>query len=132
MALPVAAFKALFAMAGLGNYWAYRLVLTAAHVLCVALLFALIYRRAGPVVATLAAAPVLVLGAAWEDLIFPINLGFVGSMFGGLGALLALAPSSAVQAANRSCSGQGGSTSSSSRMRRWVAVSRSSAMAFAV
>jgi 2,4-dienoyl-CoA reductase-like NADH-dependent reductase (Old Yellow Enzyme family) len=43
-----------------------------------------------------------------------------------------LAPSSALHAACDSRSGQGGSISSSSRMRRWVGVRRSSAMPCAV
>jgi hypothetical protein len=90
MLFPVAVFKALFAVAGLGNYWAYRLALTIVHLICVALLFVIVERRRGVALAALVAAPILLLGSSSEVLLFPIDLGFAGSMVGALGAMLAL------------------------------------------
>lgn len=90
MAVPVGVFKALFVTAGLGNYWAYRLVLTVVHLVCVALLWVLASRRVGPVLAGMIAAPILVFGASSPVVLFPINLGFLGSLVAGLGALVCL------------------------------------------
>lgn len=88
--LQVAVFKALFATVGLGDYWIYRLTVVVVHLICVALLFVIVERRRGPVVAGLAAAPILVLGSSSEVLLWPFDISFAGSMAAGLGAMLAL------------------------------------------
>jgi hypothetical protein len=88
--LPVVLFKLLFATVGLADYWVYRVVLIAAHLLCVALLFLLARRRVGDTLALVLAAPLLLLGAAWNDLLVPFQITYVGSTAAGLGALLAL------------------------------------------
>jgi hypothetical protein len=90
MAFPVAAFKALFVTVGIGDYWPYRLAVALGHLACVALLFAIARRRVGFVFAGVLTAPVLAFGPAWEVLLFPVNLAFVGSTAAGLGMLLAL------------------------------------------
>jgi hypothetical protein len=88
--LPVIVFKLLFATIGLDDYWVYRLSVVIVHLVCVALLFTLVERRRGPLVAALVSAPILVLGSASEVLLFPINMSFAGSMAAGLGTMLAL------------------------------------------
>jgi hypothetical protein len=88
--LPVVVFKALFAIVGLAHYWPYRVAVVIVHLVCVALLFVVVERRRGAAIAAIAAAPILVLGSSSEVLLFPIDLGFAGSMAAGLGALLAL------------------------------------------
>jgi hypothetical protein len=90
MAFPVAAFKALFVTVGIGDYWPYRLAVALGHLVCVALLFAIARRRVGFLLAGVLTAPVLAFGPAWEVLLFPVNLAFVGSTAAGLGMLLAL------------------------------------------
>ncbi|HEU5253823.1 MAG TPA: hypothetical protein VFU16_10920 [Solirubrobacterales bacterium] len=55
-----------------------------------ALLFAYVRRRVGDWLALFAVTPVLFLGPAWEVLLWPFEIGFIGSVFFGLAALLAL------------------------------------------
>ena len=52
--------------------------------------YALVSARAGRVAGLVAATLLLFLGPAWEDLLWSFQMGFVGSLAAGLGALLAL------------------------------------------
>lgn len=65
-------------------------VLTLFLVAVAILLFVYIERRIGPWAALLATSIVLFLGPAWEVLLWPFEIGFVGSMLFGLAMLLAL------------------------------------------
>src|SRR5260370_2087515 len=65
-------------------------VLLAPHATTVVLLFELARRRAGDLVGLGAAVLLLVMGAAWENLLWAFQIGFVGSVACGLGALLLL------------------------------------------
>jgi hypothetical protein len=78
---------------GLRTYVPYMAVLLALHATNVVLLFELVRRRAGDVVGIAAALFLLVLGAGWENLLWAFQIGFVGSVACGLGALLALTQS---------------------------------------
>jgi hypothetical protein len=53
-------------------------------------LFVYVRRRLGPWPALLMATLLLFLGPAWQDLLWPFQIGFVGSCLCGLGALLVL------------------------------------------
>jgi hypothetical protein len=75
---------------GMRSYIPYMAVLLALHATAVVLLFELARRRAGDLIAVGAAALLLVMGAAWENLLWAFQIGFVGSMACGLGALLAI------------------------------------------
>jgi hypothetical protein len=88
--LPVTVFKILFVTVGLGQYWVYRLVLLGFHLACVALLFTYARRRVGDALAVIAATSILFLGTAWHDLLVPFQIGFLGSVAGGLAMLVAL------------------------------------------
>lgn len=91
MVLPIALFKVLFVTVGIGTFWPYRLALTLAHLVCLVLLFLIARRRHGATFALFATLPLLFFGtAALEVLLFPINLGFLGAVTAGLGALLLL------------------------------------------
>src|SRR3989442_3623880 len=72
------------------NYVPYMAVLLALHATTVVLLFELVRRRAGDLIAVGAAALLLVMGAAWENLLWAFQIGFVGSVACGLGSLLLL------------------------------------------
>lgn len=89
---PIAVYKLLLALTGLRHYWPYLLVLTLLHLACGAILYVIARRRLGPWLAILPAALLLFLGAAYEDLLWPFQIGFLGSMAGGLGALALLDP----------------------------------------
>jgi hypothetical protein len=73
---------------GMRTYVPYMAVLLALHATTVVLLFELVRRRAGDLIAIGAALLLLVMGAAWENLLWAFQIGFVGSVACGLGALL--------------------------------------------
>jgi len=75
---------------GMRSYIPYMAVLLVLHAASVVLLFELIRRRAGDAVALAAALLLLVLGAAWENLLWAFQMAFVGSVACGLGALLVM------------------------------------------
>jgi hypothetical protein len=88
--LPVAIYKLLFVTVGLSHYWVYRVVVLLFHLLCVGLLFALVRRRVGDAVALVLATAILFFGAAWQDLVWPFQISFLGSVAFGLAAFLFL------------------------------------------
>src|SRR4051794_18466168 len=45
--VPIVIYKALFVVAGLDHYWAYRLVLVAVHLACAGVVFAIARRAVG-------------------------------------------------------------------------------------
>jgi hypothetical protein len=88
--IPVLIFKLLFVSVGIDAYWPYRLAVILVHLLCVGLVFVLARRRVGDVFALAIAALILFLGSAWQDLLWPFQIGYLGSVAAGLGMLLAL------------------------------------------
>jgi hypothetical protein len=80
----------LLSTAGMSSYWPYMLVLLFLHGASAFLLFELVRRRAGDLVALGSAALLLVLGAGWENLLWAFQIAFVGSVVCGLGMLLVL------------------------------------------
>jgi hypothetical protein len=75
---------------GMRSYVPYMAVLLALHATTVVLLFELVRRRAGDLIGIGAAVLLLVMGAAWENLLWAFQIGFVGSDACGLGTLLLL------------------------------------------
>jgi hypothetical protein len=88
--IPIVIYRALFSTVGLTHHMPYRIVLVVMNVTCGVLVFLLARKRQEPAVALLAAAVVLFLGAAYEDMLFAIQVNYVGAVIGGLGAWLAL------------------------------------------
>jgi hypothetical protein len=68
----------------------YMALLLALHATNVVFLFELVRRRAGDLVAMGSAFLLLVLGAGWEDVLWAFQIGWLGSVALGLGALLLL------------------------------------------
>ena len=87
---PVLVFKALFSTVGTDSYVPYRVAGLAVHCGVAALLFAYARARVGDLLALAAAATVLFLGTAWQDVLWPFQMGYFGSLAAGIGALLAL------------------------------------------
>jgi hypothetical protein len=83
-------YAALLGTVGMHSYIPYMAVLLVLHASSVLLLFELVRRRAGELVAVAAAVLLLVLGAAWENLLWAFQIAFVGSVAFGLGALLTI------------------------------------------
>ncbi|MFN2471698.1 MAG: hypothetical protein ABR583_12075 [Gaiellaceae bacterium] len=88
--IPVIVFKFLFVTVGLDAYWAYRAVVLLVHLACAGLVFVLLRRRLDPYLALAAALAILFLGSAWQNLLWPFQMGYLMSIAAGLGMLLAL------------------------------------------
>jgi len=88
--LPVLIYRALFATVGLRTYWPYLAVLELLHAGSALLLFAIIRRRSGPALALGAMLLFLFLGRGGENILWAFQIGFVGSVFCGLLAILLL------------------------------------------
>lgn len=89
-AVPIAALKVVQSAVGLAPHWPFLLPLLAAHLTSAALLFVLVSRRLGEWAGLAAAVSILFLGSAWEDLLLPIQVSFVGSVAAGLAMLVLL------------------------------------------
>jgi hypothetical protein len=81
-------YSVLLNTVGMRTYVPYMAVLLALHATTVVLLFEVVRRRAGDLIGIGAAVLLLVMGAAWENLLWAFQIGFVGSVACGLGALL--------------------------------------------
>jgi hypothetical protein len=88
--VPVAIYKALYAVAGTDDYTPYRLVAVAAHLVVVVLVFVYARRRVGGVLGLLAAALIALLGPAWQNLLWGFQVAWMISLAAGTGAFLAL------------------------------------------
>ena len=88
--IPFSVYELLLHTVGLRHYWPYRLVLVLLDIGCGWLLFVLLRRKIHPLAAAAAAAVLMLLGPAWQDLLWPFQIGFLGSTAAGLGALALL------------------------------------------
>jgi hypothetical protein len=82
-------YEAVFAVAG-PSHATLRVIETLAVLGCVALFFELARRRVGSALALGPCLVLLVLGAAWENLLWPFDLHTLLALAAGLGAMLAL------------------------------------------
>ena len=87
---PVAVYKVLFHLVGLNHYAVFRSMVIVLHLTCGALVYVLSARRIPRVPALLAATLILFLGAAWEDLLWAFQVGYMLSITGGLAAWVLL------------------------------------------
>ena len=88
--IPVAIEQLFLHLFGMTTARPEYVLLTAGLVGSAALVFAYVKRRVGPWMGLFAAILLLCLGPAWEVLLWPFEIGFVGSVFFGLATLLAL------------------------------------------
>lgn len=88
--IPVAIEKLLVGLFGMTTARPEYVVLTLLLAAAAVLVFVYVRRRLGPWPATMAAAILLFLGPAWAVLLWPFEIGFVGSVLAGVGMLLAL------------------------------------------
>jgi hypothetical protein len=88
--VPVAIELLLLELFGMGSAAPEHLLLIFALLVSATLLFVYVRRRVGPWPALMAAVLLLFLGPAWQDILWPFELGFVGSVLFGLATLLAL------------------------------------------
>jgi hypothetical protein len=88
--VPISLYRLLLATFPLDVYGPYRLMVTAAHLGCVVLVWVYANRRVGGFLALLAAALILFLGPAWTDILWPFQVGWLIALGAGLAALLKL------------------------------------------
>jgi hypothetical protein len=88
--VPFALYRLVLAAFGIGRYWPYMALIVGVNLLCGWLLFVLLRRRLSPIAAAALASVVMLLGPAWQDLLWPFQIGFLGSVAAGLGALVLL------------------------------------------
>ena len=88
--IPVAIYRLLFATVGIDQSLPYRVVGVAGHLLCVTLVYVYALRRVGTGLALLAALAILLLGPGWQNILWGLQIGWLVSIAGGLGALLML------------------------------------------
>lgn len=88
--IPVAIEKLLLAVFGMTSALPEYVVLILMLAVTAVLLFIYVRRRLGPWPAVMAAAMLLFVGPAWQVLLWPFEIGFVGSILAGIAMLLAL------------------------------------------
>jgi hypothetical protein len=81
---PIAVYKVMFHLVGLSHYIFYRLMVVVLHLVSAGLIFMLTARRIPRAPALLATVLILFLGAAWEDLLWAFQIGYLLSIVGGL------------------------------------------------
>jgi hypothetical protein len=89
-ALPILAYKLLFQIFGARSAVPFRVLAAVLATICATLVFVLARRRLGGWVALAPAAVMLFLGPGWQDMLWGFQIGYLGSLAAGLGALLAL------------------------------------------
>jgi hypothetical protein len=87
---PVAIYKALLAVFGMDSARPFQIVSTCIFLLSAILLFIYLRRRVGDWAALLGTVLILFLGAGWNALLWPFQIGLTGAVAAGIGALLAL------------------------------------------
>lgn len=88
--IPVAIEQLLLAVFGMSSAAPEQAVLALMLLATAALLFVYVRRRLGPWPALLAAVLLLFVGPAWQVLLWPFEVGFVGAVCFGIATLLAL------------------------------------------
>jgi hypothetical protein len=89
-ALVVLIYKGVVELFGLESQLPFRLVLAGTVAALGIVVYALVKARVGRLLGLVAAAIVVFLGPAWEDLLWSFQIGLIGSLAIGLAALVAL------------------------------------------
>jgi hypothetical protein len=88
--MPILLYKVQLAIFGMSSPRSYQVVAVLGFLASVTLLFVYVRLRVGEWLALAAILPILFLGPSWDDLLFPYQIGFFGSVSCGLAALLCL------------------------------------------
>jgi hypothetical protein len=90
IALPMALYKAMFELFGIGSYLPYRLVAIALALLCAGLFYVIARRRIGGLLALAPTVLLLFYGSGGEELLTGARIPSLLAIASGLGAILAL------------------------------------------
>ncbi len=88
LAIPIVLYKLLVAGFGMDSPRPFQIPAVVMFVASVATVWLYLRRRVGEWVALAGVLPLLFLGQAWDDLLFPFQVSFFGSIACGMGALL--------------------------------------------
>jgi hypothetical protein len=88
--IPILLYKLQLEIFGMSSPTSYQVVAVLGFLASVTLLFIYVRLRLGDWLALAATLPILFLGPSWDDLLFPYQIGFFGSVACGIGALLCL------------------------------------------
>ena len=90
LAVAVAVYKLLIAVFGIESPLPFQLAHVAVWIGLTTVLFFYLRRRVGEWLALAGLLPILFFGPAWDDLLFPFQISFLGALGCGVGALFAL------------------------------------------
>ena len=82
--------RAMVEVIGIGTYMPYLALLAALHVVVIWLVYVLVRRRTHPLIAVGVTAILAIFGSGFENLFWAMQIGFIGAIALGLGALLVL------------------------------------------
>ncbi|WP_373068181.1 hypothetical protein [Gemmatimonas sp.] len=113
--VPASVFYAMFELVGLDNYRAFRFLGLFVHVAVATAVLVYVRRRLGSLAGLGGGIAILLLGTGWQNILWPFQIGFMGSVLGFVLALLLLerratrsdAAASACVAIALGCSGVG-------------------------
>lgn len=88
--VPASVFYAMFETVGLDNYRAFRLLGIIVHVSVATAVMLYVRRRLGSLAGLGAGIAILLLGTGWQNILWPFQIGFMGSVLGFVVALLLL------------------------------------------
>jgi hypothetical protein len=87
-AIQVVAYQVMLRLFGLGSYGPWLALATILHLVCVGLVFVVVRRAAGPIVAAAAGAALLLFSQGVEGMWWPFELGFLVALAAGLASML--------------------------------------------
>jgi hypothetical protein len=90
LAIPVLIYKVLLGVFGMDSAAPFQFAAVLLFLASMAVLFVYVRGRARPWLGLAAILPILFLGPAWDDLLFPFQMALFGSIACGVGAFLAL------------------------------------------
>ena len=86
--VPVLAYRVLLALFGMRHYAAYRIAGLLVHVAVASLIYRYVRQRIGEVGGLASGSAFLLLGSGWQNILWPFQIGFMGSIAAGIGAWL--------------------------------------------
>ena len=88
--LPIAIYKVMLQVFGLDSYVPYRVLVALFHIGCAVLLYVYARARIGAWWALVPATLLLFMGSAWQDILWPFQIGFLLSIASGIAMLIVL------------------------------------------
>ena len=88
--IPIATYKALLAVFGMSSPRPFQVAGVLVFLAALTAVYLHVRRRVGPWLALALVAPLAACGPGWDNVLWPFQMGFTGSIAAGVGALLAI------------------------------------------